>query len=66
MERVNRIRQEVREGLDLANVSFEERRFLIERLNVEATLKVEEGEKIVEARCYLGDKIGPPSGPSRG
>jgi hypothetical protein len=53
IDRVNRIKQEMGEGLRLADALFEERRWFIERLNVEATLLVENGEKIVDARCYL-------------
>jgi site-specific DNA recombinase len=56
IDQVNYIRQEVGEGLDLANASIDHKKWLIERLNVEATLFVENGEKMIEARCYFGDK----------
>ncbi|NJN95816.1 MAG: hypothetical protein HC875_17785 [Anaerolineales bacterium] len=56
IDRMEQVKAEIEEGLNLADVNFEDRRFLIERLNVEITLRVENGEKIVEARCYLDDK----------
>lgn len=56
IDRVNQIKQEVKEGLRLADDLFKERRWLIERLNVEGTLLMEDGKKIIEARCYFGEK----------
>lgn len=56
LERLRQIKAELGEALNLADVTFEDRRFLIERLNVEATLLVENGQKVVQARCYLGEK----------
>lgn len=53
---MRQIKAELGEVLNLADVTFEDKRFLIERLNVEATLLVENGEKIVDARCYLDDE----------
>lgn len=53
---VSSLKEEVGEGLDLANDNFTAKRHLIERLNVEATLLVENGEKIVDARCWFDVK----------
>lgn len=56
-ERVKLLKQEAKEGLNIADASFEERKWFIERLNVEAILFVEEdGTKVLEARCWFGDK----------
>ncbi len=46
---------EVRAGLDIANASFPERRWLIEKLNVTVTLTVEDGQKIAYVQCVLGE-----------
>jgi hypothetical protein len=51
-----RLKQEALEGLDIADAEFDERRWFIERLNVTATLRFENGQKIVDARCKLGKK----------
>lgn len=56
IDRVQQIRIDLGEALDLADVTFEDKRFLIERLNVQATLLVENGERIVDAHCYLDDR----------
>ncbi|NJN98212.1 MAG: hypothetical protein HC875_31050 [Anaerolineales bacterium] len=50
------LKADLGEALDLADVTFTDRRFLIERLNVEAILYVENGQKMVETRCYLGEQ----------
>jgi hypothetical protein len=42
--------------LDVADSSFEERRWLIEKLDVKATLTVEDGQKIAYVECRLGEK----------
>lgn len=47
---------EVRRDLETVRGDFEGRRRIIEMLEVEATLSVENGEKIAYARCYLGEK----------
>jgi hypothetical protein len=41
---------------NIANASFEERRWLIEKLDAKATLTVEDGERIAYAECRLGEK----------
>jgi uncharacterized protein (DUF1778 family) len=47
--------QKVAQGLDRADVSFEARRHVIELLDVKGTLAVEDGQKVVYARCMLGE-----------
>lgn len=47
--------QEVKEGLNIADASFEEKRWFIERLNVRIRLVIENGQKIAYARCSLDD-----------
>lgn len=46
---------EVRQGLDIANASFPERRWLIERLSVKVTLTIEDGQRIAYVTCTLGE-----------
>jgi site-specific DNA recombinase len=46
---------EVAQGLASSEQDFAFRRFVIETLEVSATLTVEDGEKVVYARCILGD-----------
>jgi hypothetical protein len=53
---VSNLKEEVGEGLDLANDNFIAKRHLIERLKVEAALLVETGEKIVDAHCWFDVK----------
>ena len=55
IDRVRQIKADLGEALNLADATFDDRRFSIERLNVEATLLVENEEMIVDARCYLDD-----------
>lgn len=57
VDAIARLKQEVQEGLSIADVTFKEKRWLIERLNVEGTLKIEDGQKVIYARCYLGEKV---------
>lgn len=47
---------EVRKGLDIASTCFDERCWLIEKLDVRATLAVEDGQKIAYVECRLGEK----------
>ena len=44
-------------GLELAEADFATRRRLIETLDVWATLTVEDGEKVIYARCMLGEDV---------
>jgi hypothetical protein len=56
IDRMRQIKADLGEALNLADVTFEDHKSLIERLNVEITLLVENDEKIVDARCYVDDK----------
>ena len=47
---VARLKQEVSEGLEIANVTFEEKRWFIERLDVTVRFAIEEGQQIVYAQ----------------
>ena len=47
--------QEIAPRMDTKD--FEKKRELIELLDVTAELKVENGEKIATARCFLGEKV---------
>lgn len=51
--------ERVRGGLVTADQEFEKRRQLIDALDVRATLVVEDGEKVVYARCMLGENTLP-------
>ena len=46
---------EVAEGLQCAEEDFETRRRIIEELDVQVTLSVEDGQKVLYARCMLGE-----------
>ena len=48
---------DVIEGLEAAEEHFGIRRRLIEELDVQAILAVEEGQKVVYARCMLGERV---------
>ena len=50
---------QVAEGMEIADADFETRRRVIEMLDVQVTLAVEDGEKIVYARCMLGKDVLP-------
>lgn len=47
---------QVAEGLAERDDDFDFRRFVIDTLDVTATLVVEDGEKVVYGRCVLGDE----------
>jgi site-specific DNA recombinase len=47
---------QVGEGLADADADFDFRRFVVDTLDVTATLAVEDEEKVVYARCVLGDE----------
>jgi site-specific DNA recombinase len=49
----------VAEGLDAADADFATRRGIIEDLDVWVTLAVEDGQKVVYARCIFGDNCLP-------
>jgi site-specific DNA recombinase len=55
IQSVTEFAEKVRGGLGIAERDFEKRRRLIELLDVWVTLTVEDGEKVVYARCMLGD-----------
>jgi site-specific DNA recombinase len=44
-------------GLEEADASFEARRRVVELLDVQAELAVEEGQKVLYARCVLGEDV---------
>jgi hypothetical protein len=46
---------EVSEGLEQAEEHFETRRRIIEELDVQVTLSVEDGQRVLYARCMLGE-----------
>lgn len=52
---ITHLASKVKVGLVKADQDFAARRKLIELLDVRATLKVEDNQKIVYAHCYLGD-----------
>lgn len=54
VNRLKEIKAQVKEALD--DASFEDKRYIIERLNVEAILFTEDGEPWIEVRCYLDEK----------
>jgi len=46
---------EVAQGLEVAEGDFSARRRIIEMLNVQATLTIEDGQKVAYVQCSLGD-----------
>jgi site-specific DNA recombinase len=46
---------EIRKRLDYADSDFAKRRWLVETLNVTAILREEEGEKMLDAECIVGE-----------
>jgi DNA-binding Lrp family transcriptional regulator len=56
IDKIREFAAEVAEGLGRGVDTFERRRGVIELLDVRASLTVENGEKIVEAWCFLGRK----------
>jgi site-specific DNA recombinase len=48
--------EEVLAGMDIANATFKERRWLIEKLNIRITLTVEDKQMIAYLECWLGEK----------
>ena len=54
---VQEIKAKAGVGLDIANADSKKKRWIIETLNVEAVLFVENGEKMIEARCYFGKEL---------
>ena len=49
----------VAEGLEQADQDFETQRHIIETLDVQATLTVEDGKKVIYARCILDENVLP-------
>lgn len=47
--------QQVAQGLETVNRGFEARRRVIDLLDVQATLAVENGQKVVYVRCMMGE-----------
>jgi len=56
LQRVRDYATKVRAELDIANASFKEKRWLIEKLDIRASLTIEDGQKIVYIECRLGEK----------
>jgi site-specific DNA recombinase len=50
---------EAAQGLEVAQEDFKARRRIIEMLNLEATLVVEKGQKVIYVRCVLGEEVLP-------
>jgi site-specific DNA recombinase len=48
---------QISEGLDEAEVDFATRLRIVNELEVEATLAIEEGEKVIHARCNLKEEV---------
>ena len=48
---------EAAQGLDIAEADPKARQRVIEMLDVQATLTVEDGKKVIYARCILGEKV---------
>lgn len=55
VQTITEFAQKVGCGLDIADQDFEARRRVIELLDVQATLAVEDGEKIAYVGCMVGD-----------
>jgi len=47
---------QVIDGLEVADADFKVRRRVVEMLDVQATLAVEDGQKVIYARCVLGEE----------
>ena len=59
-EQINSLREfiaQVGQGLEQAEVDFETKRWIIDMLNLEATLAAENGEKVVYGRCLFGETV---------
>ena len=48
--------KEVAEGLDKAEENFDARRRVIDLFNVQVTLTIEDGQRVIRARCYIGEE----------
>ena len=57
IESILEFTQEMRQGLEAAELDFEKRRQLIEALDVRVRLAVEDGQKIVYVRCKAGKGV---------
>ncbi len=44
----------IAQGLEEAELDFEKQRWVIERLDVNVTLHVEDGQKVVDIQCHIG------------
>lgn len=53
IENLQRFAEDTSQGLEQAEDSFEKRLLIINELDVRATLAVEDGQKIIHARCIL-------------
>jgi len=59
VQTITEFAQRVRGGLEVAEGDFEKRRRVIDLLDIQATLAVEDGEKVVYVRCIVGDGVLP-------
>jgi DNA repair exonuclease SbcCD ATPase subunit len=51
--------QRMAEGLVVVDESFEARRKVIDHLDVKVTLRIEDGQKIIDAECWIGEATVP-------
>jgi hypothetical protein len=56
IQNIKEFRKRVTQGLQLIDCDFATKREIIELLEVQVTLKVENGKKVAYAQCYLGEK----------
>jgi hypothetical protein len=56
IESLQKLALKIAEGLQVAEERFEARRRIIELLDLQATLSIESGEKVVYARCILDEE----------
>lgn len=66
VQTITEFAREVVQGLEIADASFEARRYLIEALDVWATLVVEDRQKVIYVRCMVGDGVLPVASTSTG
>jgi hypothetical protein len=49
--------EQIAEALDEADNNLEIRRGIIDRLSLQATMNIQDGVKIAEVKCLIGEKI---------
>jgi site-specific DNA recombinase len=55
VETLKSVARKVADGLDKADEHFETRRKIVDLLDVRVTLAIEDGEKVIEAECRIGE-----------